>query len=86
MRRLLAAALLSILLAVAGYAQTFRGAINGSVTDPSGAVVANAKVTATNTGTGVALSTVTTSNGNTLFRIYLLAPTKLQCLPVGFRR
>jgi hypothetical protein len=63
MRRLLAAALFSTLLAVAGYAQTFRGAINGSVTDPSGAVVANAKVTATNVGTSVVLNTVTTSNG-----------------------
>lgn len=32
-------------------AQTFRGSINGSVTDPTGAVVSNATVTATDTAT-----------------------------------
>src|SRR6476646_3993206 len=35
-------------------AQTFRGTILGTVTDPNGAVVAGAKVTAKNTSTGEA--------------------------------
>ena len=34
-------------------AQTSQGRILGTVVDPSGAVVANAKVTITNTGTSV---------------------------------
>ena len=84
MRRLLAAAILSTLLAVAGYAQTFRGAINGSVTDPSGAVVANAKVTATNVGTGVALNTVTTSNGEYSFQDLPLGTYKVTVSAGGF--
>ena len=46
--------LVFVLLAVAGLsAQTFRGTILGTITDPSGAVVAGAKVTAKNTGTGL---------------------------------
>jgi hypothetical protein len=84
MRRLLAAAVLSTLLTVAGYAQTFRGAINGSVTDPSGAVVANAKVTATNVGTGVTLNTVTTSNGEYAFQDLPLGTYKVTVSAGGF--
>ena len=38
-------------------AQTFRGGINGTVTDVQGALVANAAVVATETSTGVAHST-----------------------------
>lgn len=45
-------------------AQTFRGTILGTVTDPQGAVVADAKVTARNVATGLERSTVTDSEGN----------------------
>jgi hypothetical protein len=45
-------------------AQTFRGTVLGAVTDPNGAAVPGAKVTAKNTGTGVERSTVTDSEGN----------------------
>jgi hypothetical protein len=44
-------------------AQTFRGAILGTVTDASGAVVAGAKVTARNPGTGLERSTETSAEG-----------------------
>src|SRR6476660_6663143 len=54
-----------VLLAVAGLsAQTFRGTILGTITDPSGAVVAGAKVTAKNTGTGLERSTETSGDGS----------------------
>jgi hypothetical protein len=50
-------------------AQTITGSIRGTVTDPSGAVVIGASVTATNVATGVATKTVTNNSGqyNVLF-------------------
>src|SRR5260370_23553360 len=45
-------------------AQTFRGTILGTVTDPSGAVVAGAKVTAKNVGTGLERTTDTSGDGS----------------------
>ena len=49
-------------------AQTFRGGINGTVTDVQGALIANATVVATDTGTGVAQKTVSSSGGEFLFQ------------------
>src|SRR5438477_7677067 len=49
-------------------AQTFRGAINGTVTDPSGGVVPNAQVKATESATGIDHTTVTTSEGQFAFQ------------------
>jgi len=51
-------------------AQTITGNVNGTVTDPSGAVVPNAKVTATNVDTGV--TTETTTNGEGIYNIRFL--------------
>ena len=45
------------------WAQAGRGGISGLVSDPSGAVVPGAKVTALNKATGIAQSTVTTAAG-----------------------
>src|SRR5713226_4553482 len=63
MKRLILAILVVLSLAVGANAQTFRGAINGTVTDPSGAVVPNAAVKATESATGIDHNTVTTSDG-----------------------
>ena len=49
------------------WAQTFRGAINGNVTDASGAAVSGAAVSATNSGTGVKTNGVASSSGAFLF-------------------
>ncbi len=68
MRHLLSAVIAIVLLGVAMQGQTFRGAINGTVSDPSGAVVADAKVAITNPATGIAQSTVTTSDGQFSFQ------------------
>src|ERR1700761_7417103 len=46
-------------------AQAPTGTINGRVTDPGGAVVANAQITATNEATGATRDT--TSNGDGLY-------------------
>ena len=46
------------------FAQLDRGSISGVVTDPSGSVVAGARVTVTNTAMGTQNSTVTTACGS----------------------
>src|ERR1041384_8249490 len=52
------------LLAVGAFAQSFRGRILGTVTDPNGAAVPGATVTAKNLETGIERSTLTDSEGN----------------------
>ncbi len=56
--------LVILLAAINLPAQTFRGTILGTVTDPSGAVLPGAKVTARNTGTGLERSTETSADGS----------------------
>src|SRR6201997_3666354 len=90
MRRLLSFPIFAVLFvlvlffSVTGYAQTFRGAINGSITDPSGAVVAGANVKATNTATGVSLNTTTTSDGQFSFQDLPLGSYKISVTAGGF--
>ena len=61
------------------------GEMVGSVTDPSGAVIAGAKVTATETGTGFTRSAMTSSEG--FFTITSLRPAdyNLSVEAPGFR-
>ncbi len=56
-----------LVLAAPGFAQTFRGAINGSVVDATGAVVASAQVTAVETATNLSYAAVSTSSGEFTF-------------------
>jgi hypothetical protein len=58
-------ALSALLISSVAFAQTTvgQGSIQGTVTDPSGAVVAGAKVTITNKATGQAIATVTSTGG-----------------------
>ena len=90
MRRLLSFAILAVscvlvlFFSVAGCAQTFRGAINGTVTDPSGAVVAGATVKAANTATGIVLSTVSTSGGAFAFQDIPTGVYKITVTASGF--
>ncbi len=55
---------LYLLLSVSATAQTDRGTITGTITDPVGAVVPGATITALNKATGSSTQTVTTSTGN----------------------
>src|SRR5436190_17409366 len=84
MRRVLGSVVLVALLAVAGYGQTFRGAINGTVSDPSGAMVAGANVKATNLATSVTLSTTTTSDGQFSFQDLPLGTYRIAVSAGGF--
>lgn len=52
------------LFAVAAFAQTNRGSITGTVSDPVGAVIANANVLAVDTETQAQYTTVTTGTGS----------------------
>ncbi|HLJ28198.1 MAG TPA: TonB-dependent receptor [Candidatus Angelobacter sp.] len=69
----LAAVVLGLIFALPGFAQSVTsGDLGGVVTDPSGAVVPNAKITATSDATG-AVHTATT-NGDGSYRISFLQP------------
>src|SRR5467141_3605989 len=84
MKRAVFAILVVLSLAVAANAQTFRGAINGTVVDPSGAVVPNAAVKATETATGIDHNTVTTSEGQFSFQDIPLGFYKVSVTAAGF--
>jgi len=84
MKRLVLAILVVLSLAVAANAQTFRGAINGTVTDPSGALVPNAGVKATESTTGIDHNTVTTSEGQFAFQDIPLGFYKVTVTATGF--
>ncbi|HWW18452.1 MAG TPA: TonB-dependent receptor [Candidatus Saccharimonadales bacterium] len=64
MKRLFLAVMMILSLGIAANAQTFRGAINGTVTDSSGLAVAGAKVTVKNIETGLVRATETTADGS----------------------
>ena len=65
LRKLLPASLVFFVCAAAAWAQSEAGTgtVNGSVTDPSGASVANARVSATNQATGLVRASSTTESG-----------------------
>jgi hypothetical protein len=84
MRRVFLLAVAFFSLAFATNAQTFRGAINGTVTDPSGAVVPNVQVRATETATGIDHSTITTSDGQFGFQDLPLGTYKVSVTATGF--
>ena len=65
--------ILALLLPGLLFAQSFRGSIRGQVVDPNGNVIAGAKVSAKNSGTGVIRETATGDDGS-----YVLAE-----LPAG---
>src|SRR5260370_33536414 len=84
MKRLVLAILVVLSLGVAANAQTFRGAINGTVSDPSGAVGPNAAVKATESNTGIDHTTVTTSEGQVSFQDIPLGFYKVTVTAPGF--
>src|SRR5690349_2613058 len=70
------------------YAQKITGTISGVVTDPTGAVVANATVTITNVATGLARTATTSETGeytapelpNGSYRIMVQAPNFMESI------
>ncbi len=76
--------LLILLLTTLASAQTFRGTILGTVSDPNGAVVAGAKVTAKNTSTGLERSVVTDEAGNYTIPELPIGPYEVRVEQSGF--
>jgi outer membrane receptor protein involved in Fe transport len=75
----------SVLVSVPALAQTFRGSINGTITDPSGSVVAGAKVTATDVATAAGYQTVSSAAGEFSFNDLPLDAYNLKVEAAGFQ-
>jgi len=65
-------------------AQQSSATVNGVVTDPSGAAIANAKVELTNVGTGVSRTTATNADGAYLFLNVVPGPYTMRAAAPGF--
>ena len=65
-------------------AQTITGSVNGTVTDPTGAVIPNAKVTATNVDTGIETLSTTNSDGIYNIRFLQIGNYKVKVEAPGF--
>jgi len=61
------------------------GTISGTVVDPQGAVVNNAKITATNVATGIALQSVSSADGNFSIRAVPIGTYSVRINAEGFR-
>src|SRR4051794_20257328 len=76
---------LVLLLAAPAFSQTDRGTITGTVTDPAGAAVAGAKVTATDITTNEIRETTTTGEGNYTLPQLKADPYKVTVEAQGFK-
>jgi hypothetical protein len=65
-------------------AQTITGSVNGTVTDPTGAVIPNAKVTATNIDTGIETPSTTNNDGIYNIRFLQIGNYKVRIEAPGF--
>src|SRR5260370_33363089 len=86
MRHFLALLVALLSTALGAYGQTFRGAINGRVTDPTGAAVPGANVTATEAATSVAHTTVSTGDGQFSFQDIQPGAYKVTVSAAGFQQ
>ncbi len=75
---------LVLFMPFAALAQTFRGGINGTVTDQSGAVVPGAAVEAVDTATNVSHKTISSSGGEYSFQEMPLGTYSVTVIASGF--
>lgn len=83
-KRILAVALLALLLPILAAAQAISGDLVGTVTDKSGAAVAGATVVATNVGTNVKSTTTTNGSGEYRFTNLPVGTYNLTSTAKGF--
>jgi hypothetical protein len=74
------------LLTSAALAQSDRGTITGTVTDPAGAVIANAPIQAKNVATGAVYTAASTSTGNYTLPELPAGAYELSVAVTGFKR
>jgi hypothetical protein len=72
-------------LTFSAFAQVQNGQFTGTVTDPTGAAIANAKVTVTNPATDLNLSTATNSSGNYTVKELPVGVYKITVEASGFK-
>ena len=72
-------------LCVSAFAQVSNGQFAGTVTDPTGAAIANAKVTARNTATDLSTTTTTNSSGNYVFNAMPVGNYNISVEAPGFK-
>jgi hypothetical protein len=82
----LGAGLVAINSAPTAFAQVTTAAIHGTVTDLTGAALPNAKVTATNTATGITTTTTSNRSGFFTFTALQIGPYKVDIEITGFER
>jgi hypothetical protein len=73
------------LLSAVMFGQTNQGSIAGNVVDPSGALVPNAKLTATNKSTGAVYETVSSSSGSYRFTNLSIGTYDVKASAPGFK-
>src|SRR5205085_5831994 len=81
----LATIIMALLLTSAGIAQVLYGTLIGRVEDPTGAVLAGVKVTATNKNTGQQRETTTDESGAYAFRDLQAGVYELKVTQTGFK-
>ena len=72
-------------LACGAFAQVQNGQLTGTVTDPTGAAIANAKVSVTNQATNLSVSTTTNASGNYTVKELPVGTYKLTIEASGFK-
>ena len=84
-RNVLTLAILFLTCSIATLAQTVTGAVRGTITDPSGAVVVGATVIVTNTATGVKTTVTTDKAGSYSTRFLQIGQYKVSVNASGFK-
>ena len=77
--------LVTVMLSVTGFAQSSNATLNGTVTDPSGAVVPNAELVLTNTATKTEAKFTSNERGEFTFRNLTPGTYELQASKDGFQ-
>jgi hypothetical protein len=74
-----------LLLPLAAFAQVQNGQFAGTVTDPSGAAIPNAKIVVTNLGTNLSITTTTNSSGAYTVRELPVGTYRISVEATGFK-
>src|SRR5258705_12107325 len=84
MFQLLVVFALSVALSAGAFAQAGQGTVSGTISDPSGAVLTDSKVTATNSATGEPFTINSNSDGLFVFPLLPVGPYRIEATHSGF--